>query len=117
MRLSDGMVCRMNWRDVIMFCCRILLAWSKAILESVSIMYGYWGGIASSAMIMAISSATLMDVWVVPYPGGRWWSRVISGMVGRSFQDLFCCRLSIAIRTIAAAELCSSGASGGVFDL
>ena len=40
MRLSDGMICRMYCRDVIVFCCRILLAWSKAILESVRIMYG-----------------------------------------------------------------------------
>ena len=68
-------------------------------------------------MIMATSSATLMDVWVVPYPGGRWWSRVISGMVGRFFHDWFSWRLSIATRTNAAAELCSRGASGSVLDL
>ena len=105
MRLSDGMIRRMYWQGVIVFCCRICLAWSKAILESVRIMYGYWGGIASSAMMMAISSATLMDVWVMPYPGGRWWSRVISGMVGRSFHDWFWCRLSIATSAIAAAAL------------
>jgi len=39
-RLIDGMICLIYWRDVIDFFWWMFWAWSNAILESVMMMYG-----------------------------------------------------------------------------
>lgn len=60
--------------DMFMVCVR-------AVFESDAIMLGYPGGIASCAMMMAISSAELLHVWEVPIACGSAWMRASMGIV------------------------------------
>ena len=80
--LSVVAVCRMCWRVVgccFMICFASWMVWFRAVFESEIMMHGWPAGSISCAMVMAISSAVLLQIVVVPYPCGSAWMRVIRG--------------------------------------
>jgi len=113
---------------VVLMYCLVMYCWSwmafaifmvcvSAVFESEIMIVGCPDGVISCAIMIAMSSAVLMHMLVVPMACGIVCMHVRSGVVRWLLQSCLVCLLLMAVIVAAAAALCLRFWCGGLWGL